>query len=397
MNAPLGQRFRIQAWAREQRCGSPAAKIVLMVLAEHADEDGWAWPSVARIAAISEQSEDTVARKLGDLERLGLIAKVPTYAADGRRTANRYRVNLARTTTDDDVAELRGDRRPAACEADGAPSEEQDVVVAPANCGGQNDEGGTRKLRGSPPHSCAGVILELPNELTPLPPADHPSAGEPDPGLGLGVERFWAGYPGSAWSDRQRRAAEKAWTSLSADDRTRVLAVLPDVARRARVSGKPPRPPAEWLASRQWAAPEAADGAGRVWVAEDSPEGRAWDVLSQLVFGLGSTAWSDQHRCRGAWRPCVMPPAFGLGVGAVPRAEWVLVAEGTPEFAAWRGRLTEMAAALGSAVRIKPPAKHFGRDPASGQIIQAVGWDVPMRTPPPRPASGDGAERASSG
>jgi pyocin large subunit-like protein len=44
------------SWAKKQRAGSPAAKCVLMILADYADEHGVCWPSQETLARESEQS-----------------------------------------------------------------------------------------------------------------------------------------------------------------------------------------------------------------------------------------------------------------------------------------------------------------------------------------------------
>ena len=61
------------AWAIDARVGDPALKILLIAIANYADENRRAWPSQKRLAYDTEISERSVRRKLGDLEELGLI------------------------------------------------------------------------------------------------------------------------------------------------------------------------------------------------------------------------------------------------------------------------------------------------------------------------------------
>lgn len=65
------------AWAlRVEGVPDPAARVVLIGLANHAGADGTAaWPSVATLAAYAVCSERTVQRKLRDLEALGLLRR----------------------------------------------------------------------------------------------------------------------------------------------------------------------------------------------------------------------------------------------------------------------------------------------------------------------------------
>lgn len=62
-------------WAIGQTAGCPAAKAVLLVLANYADENGLSWPSQRTIAEQTEQSTDSVQRHSLELERRGLIRR----------------------------------------------------------------------------------------------------------------------------------------------------------------------------------------------------------------------------------------------------------------------------------------------------------------------------------
>lgn len=67
--------WQATAWAQKQRTGSPHAKLLLLLLANYADEDGICWPSQSTLAEASEQSPDTVQRHLEKLETVGLIRR----------------------------------------------------------------------------------------------------------------------------------------------------------------------------------------------------------------------------------------------------------------------------------------------------------------------------------
>src|SRR5262249_25666727 len=60
-------------WAFKQHVGKPSAKLVLINLADHADQDRKCWPSLRTIAARTELSRDTVIRSMRLLELKGLI------------------------------------------------------------------------------------------------------------------------------------------------------------------------------------------------------------------------------------------------------------------------------------------------------------------------------------
>jgi hypothetical protein len=69
--------FQAVTWAITQRTGSPGAKSILWSIANYANENGVCWPSQSLIAQESEQSADTVQRKLPVLVELGLVRRVP--------------------------------------------------------------------------------------------------------------------------------------------------------------------------------------------------------------------------------------------------------------------------------------------------------------------------------
>ena len=69
------------AWVLDQFVLDAAAKLVLVVLANHADhKTGRCWPTIRTIASESSQSVRSVQRKLADLQETGWI----TIEAFGR-------------------------------------------------------------------------------------------------------------------------------------------------------------------------------------------------------------------------------------------------------------------------------------------------------------------------
>jgi DNA-binding transcriptional MocR family regulator len=70
------------AWAARQVTGSAASKLTLLALANYADSNGICWPTQETLARDTEQSIDTVQRRLKLLVALGLVC-VETRA--GRR------------------------------------------------------------------------------------------------------------------------------------------------------------------------------------------------------------------------------------------------------------------------------------------------------------------------
>jgi len=65
--------LRAISWAWTARV-APTAKFVLVALADHADETGLCWPSLARLREFTRLSERAIRAALRDLEAVGLIA-----------------------------------------------------------------------------------------------------------------------------------------------------------------------------------------------------------------------------------------------------------------------------------------------------------------------------------
>lgn len=81
--------------AMERRVGSPTAKLVLVKLADQANDDGISWPSVKTICKHTELSERAVQEQIRKLEKMGLLRIVPRRREDGKSTSNVYQLLLA--------------------------------------------------------------------------------------------------------------------------------------------------------------------------------------------------------------------------------------------------------------------------------------------------------------
>jgi len=63
------------AWAFKQDIDDAQTKLILLALCDHADEDGWCWPSQDKLAKKACCSHDTAARRLVMLENDGFIIR----------------------------------------------------------------------------------------------------------------------------------------------------------------------------------------------------------------------------------------------------------------------------------------------------------------------------------
>lgn len=73
----------------------PAPKLILMALADNADDAGYCWPRVKKIAERCSVSERTVQRTLKNFETSALLKVIRRFRPeDGRQTSNGYQLSL---------------------------------------------------------------------------------------------------------------------------------------------------------------------------------------------------------------------------------------------------------------------------------------------------------------
>lgn len=80
-------------WAWEQKL-PPNSKLILMSLADAADDTGTCWPRVRIIADKCCTSERTVQRVLKEFEKSGVLTVSQRFRADGAQTSNSYQLSL---------------------------------------------------------------------------------------------------------------------------------------------------------------------------------------------------------------------------------------------------------------------------------------------------------------
>ena len=86
------------AWAAGQKAGGSTDKLILIILANFADENGVSFPSHRTIAEKAECGLSTVERSLKRLETCGLISITPrfdkSYEGSNRQTSNSYGLTM---------------------------------------------------------------------------------------------------------------------------------------------------------------------------------------------------------------------------------------------------------------------------------------------------------------
>lgn len=93
-------------WAVEQDCGDAQSKIVLVVIAKHANKKLQSFPSVSRIAKLANMSPRSVHRKIIRLQELGLL-HVKNQGKDGKKTSNLYTLRVV-TESQVDMTDSQG-------------------------------------------------------------------------------------------------------------------------------------------------------------------------------------------------------------------------------------------------------------------------------------------------
>jgi len=84
---------RAMAWVWRQQLSGPE-KLVLMALADHADEDGICWPGNAHLARKCNLSQRSVQRHVKNLIDNGYMTSNRRFRDTGGQTSNRYVLNV---------------------------------------------------------------------------------------------------------------------------------------------------------------------------------------------------------------------------------------------------------------------------------------------------------------
>lgn len=206
--------------AMKTKVGSPLRKLVLIKLADNANDQGECWPSYQYIADQCEMSRRSVMSHIDALCSVQLIKKEIRYGGHKGNSSNIYILTLAGG-------------------ANAAPPGESPAL------------GGSESAAPRTSHSSEPV-----NEPKPL--------SKPDPMEGF--DKFWKLYPRKV----SKASAEKAWMKLSVT--SGLLAVMLGALSKQATSiewlksgGQFIPHPATWLNARRWEdeLPSGAAGAGK--------------------------------------------------------------------------------------------------------------------------------------
>lgn len=86
--------FKAMTWALEQNVGSPVGKLLLVMIANYADQDGTCFPSQKTLAEECEVTDRTVRDWLAKFEETSLISRTERRRKDGYRTSDLIKVHM---------------------------------------------------------------------------------------------------------------------------------------------------------------------------------------------------------------------------------------------------------------------------------------------------------------
>lgn len=177
-------------WAWNQNL-APTPKLILMALADAADDHGTCWPSIPTVAAKCSVSDRTVQRGMQTLIASGLMISDQRYRKDGSCSSNRYRLLLE-----------RGDKL--------SPPRDTDDTTPCHGCQGSPDTGVTPR-----------TTIRTQKE-SPQPPEAKTSAAASTRAKSSGGKLFDLEYP-KKLLPAERHEAEKLITALKAPLNQQVL------------------------------------------------------------------------------------------------------------------------------------------------------------------------------
>ena len=182
------------AWAISQRVGSPTGKVLLVCLANYANERGECWPSQRTISQEAELGERATRDWLKKLEEEGFIERHRRNRSDGSRTSDLIILHLSKQANPDE------ETLPA------------DFAARP-----------NLPASGSKPTgiSCRLGRHDVPGIEPSLKPSIEPSTGARALG-GNGFDMFWEEWPAKE-RPKKRQAAKWSFDRLSFGDQASAI------------------------------------------------------------------------------------------------------------------------------------------------------------------------------
>ncbi len=298
--------FQALTWALDQKTGAPAAKMVLLALANYANQAGECWPSYDRIAADTEMSKRSVIDQVKKLENLGLISIGKRRNAAQRQETNLYMLALHGATVTISVEPGENSAPGVAPPGKPAPAEQDENIETvrgadPApGTGCRSEQSRVQNLQERGAGSALKPVKEpIIEPLSPETPLSVSTAARGDrPVEREGFSKLVEKWPVGA---RDRLAeAETLFSELAGPDRFHAVRYAPEYLAERRGEGRKITPSlAAYLRDAPWRfwSGDDADQPDAYFVAEKSPE---WRRLRAGGF-CGRAYASDRFQTRGRW------------------------------------------------------------------------------------------------
>lgn len=330
-------------WSIRVRVGDALAKLMLMAIANYADEHGKAWPSAARLAEDCECGVSTVRRRIKYLEDAGLVTTRQQWIDElgrrndegrGRETSREVTLLLSRR---------EAVRRGPVSDGGGGDGESGEGGPIDHPRGDQPVKGGSPidHPGGGPTDQGGCSLLTTPNSEPSLEPDSPPKpplspSGEAAGLAGQAMAR-WSEFA-DAWDDPIPKIdlAMREWRKLSPQLRDQAIVAAKGYAvwlaglrkPRDRIAAHAMlRQPASWDAYRRYA-PGAAASQPPGSYADDSREA----VALRNLYAAGRSSLLEIGR-RVMFRGTITPQILAL-VDAPARSSWPWI-EDRQRIAAW--------------------------------------------------------------
>ena len=96
--------WQATAWTLHQKVGHCGRKLLLLAIANYADEHGYCWPSQRTLSEHAEMSLDTVQRQTKKLITQGLISVTRAPKRRGQWQTFHYQLNMSDAATKPQIA-----------------------------------------------------------------------------------------------------------------------------------------------------------------------------------------------------------------------------------------------------------------------------------------------------
>lgn len=361
------------AWARNLRLHNSLAKLTLCMTTGYVNGEGICFVGIESLAEDTELSPDTVRKRLGWLEGIGVIARFPQWIdaagrrngeGKGRRTSDEIRL-LLNADPDEIERRAKGNDGGDSGAPDPSPQQglnhDQDSVSPPVALCQPSDSG-------------KGLTSEPEPEVrTPNPLSGGVQAIEGDQELEPDVAAFRDKYPAPITNLPRLR---NVLAAMTAPERTQVLTAVEGYANFIAGCQRKGKPRAvkdadRWVAGGLWqgyvaTGAQAQANAQRISVATDSAIGTAWATINRIGHATPLESSGLYHLPRS-----LNPQEMALS-RAPPESQWLFVpAEEGNRVRAWNDLI---AGALAGRAR---PSLVWERNPGGRR-----GFMAPYAWPP---------------